>query len=306
MKQKRASSTAEYMALFRSLESFRPSKDRLFEDRLAIGFLKPALQMAARLSRIPIIGRFVPRYIDKHWPGARSSGIARTRFIDDALKKELTNGVRQVVILGAGYDCRAYRIHGIERARVYEVDYPSTLTAKRERLQAMLGRLPRHVTFSEIDFNRQHLGDVLAATGFDKTGRSFFIWEGVTSYLTGHAVDSTLEFVGKAPSGSGIIFTYIHKGVLDDPESFEGMENVTHLLRKKDEPWTFGFYPHELPAYLETRGLELVEDLSAAEYRARYMRPGSWNLKGYEFHRIALASRTSPAHPGDPSPVGTR
>jgi hypothetical protein len=36
------------------------------------------------------------------------------------------------------------------------------------------------------------------------------------------------------------------------------------------------------------------------------MRPGSRNIKGYEFHRIALASRTSPAPPGDPSPVGTR
>ncbi len=135
MKQKQASSTAEYSALFRALESFHPGEDRLFEDKMAIGFLKPSLQVAARLSRIPIIGGFVPWYIDKQWPGARSSCIARTCFIDDALEKELRNGVRQVVILGAGYDCRAYRIHGIELARVQDVDYPSTLIAKRERLQ---------------------------------------------------------------------------------------------------------------------------------------------------------------------------
>jgi methyltransferase (TIGR00027 family) len=289
MKQKQASSTAEYMALFRALESFRPGEDRLFEDRMAIRFLRPSLQIAACLSRVPIIGGFVPWYIDKQWPGARSSGIARTRFIDDALERELRNGVRQVVILGAGYDCRAYRIHGIESARVHEVDYPSTLIAKRESLQLMLGRLPRHVIFSAIDFNRQRLGDVLAASGFDKTGRTFFIWEGVTSYLTERAVDSTLGFVGKTQSGSGIIFTYLHKGVLDEPESFAGTANVTHLLRKKDEPWTFGFYPDELPAYLKARGLELVEDIGAAEYRARYIGPGSRNIKGYEFHRIALA-----------------
>jgi O-methyltransferase involved in polyketide biosynthesis len=52
---------------------------------------------------------------------------------------------------------------------------------------------------------------VLAASGFDKTGRTFLIWEGVTGYLTERAVDSTLGFVGKTQSGSGIIFTCIHK-----------------------------------------------------------------------------------------------
>jgi len=290
MKQEQASSTAQYMALFRALESFSPKKEPLFEDRMAIGFLKPSLKAAAYLARIPIIGGFVPRYIDKNWPGARSSGIARTRFIDDALEKELGNGVRQVVILGAGFDCRAYRIHGIGRAHVYEVDYPSTLIAKRKRLQLMLGQLPPYVTFSEIDFNRQQLGDVLAASGFNEYDRTFFIWEGVTNYLTGSAVDSTLKFVGKTAPGSKIIFTYIHRGVLDEPESFEGTENVTHLVSKKDEPWTFGFYPEELPDYLKARGLKLVEDAGAAEYRPRYMGPESRNIKGYEFYRIALAS----------------
>jgi len=289
MKQEQASSTAQYMALFRALESFGPRKERLFEDRMAIGFLKPSLKVVAYLARIRIIGGFVPRYIDRNWPGARSSGIARTRFIDDALEKELENGVRQVVILGAGFDCRAYRICGIGRAHVYEVDYPSTLIAKRKRVQLMLGRLPPHVTFSEIDFNRQQLGDVLAASCFDKNHRTFFIWEGVIHYLTGSAVDSTFRFVGNTAPGSGIIFTYIHKGVLDAPESFEGIENVRHLLSKKDEPWTFGFYPEELPGYLKARGLKLVEDVGAAEYRTRYMGPGSRNIKGYEFYRIALA-----------------
>ena len=68
MKQKRASTTAEYMALFRALESYRSKKERLFNDRLAIGFLKPSLRMAMHLSRIPFIGGFVP------W----SSNIQRT------------------------------------------------------------------------------------------------------------------------------------------------------------------------------------------------------------------------------------
>src|SRR2546429_468606 len=120
-----ASRTAEYMALFRALESSRPSsRSRLFEDPFAYGFLRPALRRVVRLSRLPLGSSPVAWFIDWRWPGARASGIARTRFIDDALIYTLREGVGQVVILGAGFDCRAYRVRGIDRARVFEVDHP--------------------------------------------------------------------------------------------------------------------------------------------------------------------------------------
>ncbi|HXX38617.1 MAG TPA: SAM-dependent methyltransferase [bacterium] len=296
MKQNQASGTAGYMTLFRALESYRPEAERLFEDTMAVGFLKPSLRRAACLSRIPVVGEVVRWYIDKQWPGARTSGIARTRFIDDELINALKNGVKQVVILGAGFDSRAYRIPGIERAQVYEVDYPSTLEAKRDKVQKMLGRIPGNVTFSEIDFNHQRLGDLLAGSGFDQRRRSFFIWEGVTNYLTPQAVDVTLRFIGGMPEGSVAVFTYIHKGVLDRPESFEGTQNLARLLRENSEPWTFGLYPKELPAYLEARRLRLVEDIGATEYRAKYMRSERCK-KGYEFYRIAIARVDRSSHP---------
>src|SRR5271169_5826743 len=147
MKPNQASRTAEYMALFRALESFRPSDTRLFEDRAAIEFLRPSLRLVVHLSRTPLIGGWVPWLIDQRWPGARSSGIARTRLIDDALAKALQDGMQQIVILGAGFDCRAYRIPNIQRARVYEVDHPGTLTAKREHLRRVFAGLPPHVAF---------------------------------------------------------------------------------------------------------------------------------------------------------------
>ena len=110
MKQNQASRTAEYMALFRALENFRPSNVRLFEDRFALEFLTPSLRTVARMSRYPFFSFLIPWLIDRLWLGARSSGIARTRLIDDALRKTLQEGMQQVVILGAGFDCRAYRI----------------------------------------------------------------------------------------------------------------------------------------------------------------------------------------------------
>jgi methyltransferase (TIGR00027 family) len=289
MKQNQASRTAEYMALFRALESFRPSDTRLFEDRFAQEFLRPSLRTVVHLSRAPLFRALIPGLIDQRWPGARSSGVARTRFIDEALATALHDGIEQVVILGAGFDCRAYRIPGIECARVYEVDHPSTLTAKREHLRRVLGSLPVHVAFAEVDFNSQRLEDVLAASGFDTVRRTFFIWEGVTNYLSAQAVDTTLRFISTAGVGSRLIFTYVHRGVLDNSAEFEGTRNLMRLLQKEDEPWTFGLYPTELASYLQARGFELIEDIGSVDYRARYMNPRGRHMKGYEFYRLALA-----------------
>jgi methyltransferase (TIGR00027 family) len=289
MKQNQASRTAEYMALFRALESFRPPSLRLFEDRLARELLRPSLRIVADLSRAPFLGVLIPWIIDQRWPGARSSGIARTRFIDEALVEAIEDGIEQVVILGAGFDCRAYRLSNLERARIFEVDHPDTLTAKREHLRRALRGLPSHVVFAEIDFNQQQIKDVLAASSFDSARRTFFIWEGVTNYLSEQAVDATLRFVSTVAAGSRLIFTYVHRGLLDHSAEFERTRNLMRLLRKADEPWTFGLYPAELPAYLDARGFELVEDVGAMEYRARYMSPDGMHMKGYEFYRIALA-----------------
>ena len=277
------------MALFRALESARPVGARLFEDRFARGFLGPWLALALRAARVPLLGAVVPWFIDRKWPGARSSGIARTRLIDDMLGAALADGIGQVVILGAGFDCRAYRLPALARARVLEVDHPDTSAAKREHLGRLLGAPPAHVTFVALDFDRQDLAAALAAAGFDRARRTFFVWEGVTNYLTEGAVDAVLRFVGGTARDGRLCFTYVHRGVLDGSTRFEGTERLALTLARAGEPWTFGLDPAALPGYLEARGLRLLEDLGATEYRARYMPSGGLGMTGYEFYRVALA-----------------
>jgi methyltransferase (TIGR00027 family) len=285
----RASRTAEFMALFRALETRRPPRSRLFEDHFAIGFLRPAFRLVVHLSRLPLVGASVSRVIDRRWPGARSSGVARTRLIDDMLAGDLRQGVRQVVILGAGFDCRAYRIAGIEQTQVFEVDHPATLASKQRHLARTFGRRPAHVTCVAIDFNRQGLAEVMAGAGLHADERTFFIWEGVTNYLTEEAVDTTLRYVsGVAAHGSRIVFTYVHRGLFDGSVQFEGTEQLFSTLERVGEPWTFGLDPAELAAYLGARGFGLILDLGAADYRRRYMKDAE-GLKGYEFYRVALA-----------------
>ncbi len=67
-------------------------------------------------------------------PGVVGFIALRERYIDGTLKNSQAEGLDQVVLLGAGFDTRAYRISGIEQTRVYEVDYPTTQEAKRKAM----------------------------------------------------------------------------------------------------------------------------------------------------------------------------
>ena len=148
-----------------------------------------------------------------------------------------------------------------------------------------------------MDFNREYLEDVLSAPVFDSLRKTFFLWEGVTNYLTESAVDATFRALRGLAEASLVLFTYVHKDVLDVPGVFEGTDHLTQTLQRAGEHWTFGFDPSELPDYLEHRGFRLVEDIGAADYRARYMNANRQVIRGYEFYRIALAG----SQPGSPS-----
>jgi methyltransferase (TIGR00027 family) len=148
------SRTATVVAFWRAAESARAGTTRLFEDHWAAAFLGGRFRWALLLSRLPVVGARLPwARIGGHWSGSRGTVVVRTRYIDDLVEAALRRGVEQVVIFGAGFDCRAYRIRGIERARVFEVDQPATQVRKRDVVRRRLGALPPHVALVSIDFN---------------------------------------------------------------------------------------------------------------------------------------------------------
>ena len=291
VKAEEASRTAEFNALFRAIESSRrPRSKRLFRDPLAHGFLT-SLKWAYLVSRVPLIGRLIPLYIDRNWPGVRPSALGRTCWLDEQLVFSLDSGIRQVVILGAGYDCRAYRIAGMSQARVFELDHPNTLAMKVKHLKALLGSLPGHVSFVEVDFDRQDFSRLLLDSGFDRSIPTFFLCEGVMHYLTSEGVDRALRLISSLSArGSRLAFTYIHRGLLDGTDDFGDMGRIPDTLIKSGETWTFGLRPEELKDFLARRGFSLVTDIGSVEYRIRYMGASGRHLKGFGFYRAALAS----------------
>jgi methyltransferase (TIGR00027 family) len=284
-----SSKTAEYMALFRALESKRSSRTRLFSDPLAADFLRPSLKRVALLASFPGGGTLVERIADRRIPGARTSAIARTRLIDDLLSEGIGNEPCQLVILGAGFDCRAYRLPFLNSRDVYEVDHRLTLERKRTQLKERFGKLPQNLYYVPIDFNRESLRSTLQQAGLKDSVKTVFLWEGVTNYLTAEAVDSVLRYVSGFPFGSRLIFTYVHSGVLDGTVKFYRAERLLADVAELHEPWTFGINPAEVDKYLRGCGLRLVVDLGATEYRKRYFGSSADNMRGYEFYHVAVA-----------------
>ena len=286
------SRTAEFVALFRALESQLPADKRLFDDPHAHAFLGARLRAVLSLARIPLTGELVTQAIDRTWPGARVSVVVRTRFIDNVLGDALADGVDQVVILGSGFDARAYRVPGAEGARIFEIDTPETLQGKRSRIEALLGRVPPHVSMVATDFEREGLDAALARTAFRRRARTLFIWEGVSSYLSDTAVDATLRRLATlAPPRSQLVFTYLDQATLRGRGEVPGARTAIAAVRHVGEPFRFGFDPAELPAYLDQRGFKLLDDLTSVDLAARYLHPLGRRHIAMRFYHVALATR---------------
>ena len=271
MREGEQSRTAEYMALFRALEMRRPPERRLFADPLAASFLTPPLAQLARAAGLPLLRAVVPWLIDRRVPGPRPSAIVRTRVLDDALVAAVDGGIEQLVILGAGYDSRPYRLPGCARLRVFEVDHPDTQVVKRRVLARVLGQLPAHVRFVAVDFDHDDLTAALDRAGFVVGRATFVLWEGVAGYLTADAVDATVRWAHDATgAGSELAFTYVHRGLIDGTVRFPHAEAWVRSVADAGESFVFGFDPAELPSYVEARGWTLLEDISTTEALARH------------------------------------
>jgi methyltransferase (TIGR00027 family) len=186
----------------------------------------------------------------------------RERHIDEYLTACLATGVQQVVILGAGYDARAYRFdefkHGV---KVFEVDHPATQQAKLKRLRKIFEAIPSHVTYVPIDFNTQTLEQRLPDCGYDEHARTLFIWQGVTQYLTLEAVERTLTFVVKhSAPGSSIIFDYMYTSLLDGTVKRGEVSKMRRDRWLSNEVLAFGFPEGTITAFLEQRGFTQVHD----------------------------------------------
>lgn len=274
----------------RVIELYTPEDKRLFNDPFALELLPFGWQLFFRFVYLPGLRNVVLSLRERRMPGTLGAILCRTRYIDDVLKRSLQDGIEQLVILGAGFDSRAYRLPGINKVRVFEIDLPGTRNLKQIRVEKVLGAVPENATLLGMNFEQQTLEDVLKPAGFQQNKRTLFIWEGVTQYITASAVDRTLEFISNASSaGSQIVFTYVRRGLIDGTDRPEWFGTFLAMAGKLGSPLIFGIDPTELKQFLSQRGFKLIEDIGAAEYQERYLKPIAREMNVFDGERAAFA-----------------
>lgn len=265
MNQNQASVSASGIALARAVESQKPAGERICYDPYARQFIGPLYWYVFRFF-------VVSGYAESRSPGVMGFLAARERYIDDCLEAALAEGIDQLVILGAGFDSRAYRIEGLQKqVRVFEVDHPATQAMKKQKVAQILGGQPAHVTYVPIDFDKEDLREHLAAGGYMEGAKTFFIWQGVTEYLTPAAVDATLAFVANySGSGSQIVFDYMYTSVLDGTIQRGEISRMRRARRFTGEGLVYGIPEGTLKSFLEQRGFCDVKDTTREDLKEAY------------------------------------
>ena len=173
---------------------------------------------------------------------------ARSRIAEDALSRAVERGIRQIVILGAGFDTFALRNpHSARQIHIYEVDHPATQAWRRQRLAEAQIALPPWLILVPVDFERDDVGENLVAAGFQQNSPAFFNWLGVVPYLTQDAICRTLDNMS-AIQNSEVVFDYMEPSEAFSEDIRKYVKERTERQEKTDEPWISRFEPAGIAA----------------------------------------------------------
>ncbi len=263
------SKMAELIAMHRVAESMMPEDVRICYDPYAACFVDPEILKFAREN--PEKAREMREHYEKLFPGLGNSIRARVRYFDDFVASEVAENLEQLVILGAGYDTRAYRIGGLDKIKVFEIDHPDTQRIKQERIEKIFGRLLEHVVYVPVNFGEDSLGEELLDFGYSRQKKTLFVMEGLIMYIPPQAVDDTLAFIAKnSGKGSKIIFDYYPLSLVNGTSSLKSAENIKNFVADVGEPLTFGIEDCGVEEFLSMRGFCQITGVSSEDYRRAY------------------------------------
>lgn len=235
----------------------------IFFDPLAVPITGQSAESIARAARqFPQVAR-LRQYI-----------AARSRFAEDSLAKAIGRGVRQVVVLGAGFDTIGLRNpHSDKGVRVFELDRPQTQLLKRQFLDKAKLKIPPSLTFVTVDFEKEAFLKALSSAGFSLRDPAFFIWLGVVVYLSRNAVTETLSAIATMGEAE-VVFDYGEPLSSISPEHRARYKAMIERSKASGEPWRTVFRAPEVAGGLSRLGFSEIEDLGPEAIAARYYPKG--------------------------------
>ena len=285
-----AAQTAFGPMVLAAVEQYEAPERRLVDDDLALAFLPAGLRGLVKATRLATLRRLMIGATERAGQGLWANLACRKRFIDETLDDALPD-IDAVVILGAGMDTRPYRLARRSDVPVYEVDLPVNIERKKAAVRRVLGEAPASVRLVPVDFERDDLAAELTRAGHRSGDRSFFVWEGVTQYLTADAVHATFEYLRSAAPSSRLVFTYVRQDFIDGRNLY-GARSAYRRFREKQQLWKFGLDTDDIAAFVAQYGWRLIEQAGPDYFLRHYVEPSGRKLTASQLEWTAYAEKT--------------
>lgn len=252
--------TAVRTALWRALHVQEDALPHVLEDEVGLKLIAPDDDWRNRPDMSPFTKPF------------RAGILARARFIEDLIEEQVSDGMDQYVLLGAGLDSFAQRRTELRsRLRIFELDQPDSREWKRQRLLAIGFGVADHLKLVPVDFEAgDDWMEQLVDSGFDAERRAVIASMGVSMYLTQDAIVATLRKIATLAPHSIFVMSFLCPIEMLDPEMRVGVERAANGARASGTPWLSFFTPDEIMALASEAGFKQVRHVSAEALGERY------------------------------------
>ncbi|MER2492814.1 class I SAM-dependent methyltransferase [Catenovulum sediminis] len=261
MEQDKASSTA-YTVLQGTLYTANKSQYASLVSEDVITACQQILQASeigrARLKQLEsksynLLASFAEKIL---MPGITLHYVLRKRYIEEVVREALTDGVTQVVNLGAGFDSLAWRLHKeYSEVNFIEIDHPAT---NAEKEKALFDTQPENLSLLAIDFSQTDTKGALSQFDrFDPSRPTIYICEGVLMYLKKQDVDLLFKNLKELTGTSTrIVFSAL--------EPMSSANNNTGLLLRiylklVSEPLNWTISSTDISEFLDKQAFKLLE-----------------------------------------------
>jgi len=234
------------------------------QDPVRCALVPPGVE--ALLSALPVVGGWFGFARRHAWarsalgalerltlPGIITHYLARKRWLELITRRMLARDVTQVVVLGAGFDTLAWRLHREQPSvRFFELDHPATQAPKRQAFGAAA-----NLTFLPVDLAKVSPAAVLRACPvFSDDKPTLFIAEGLLMYFAEARVVVLLrELAALTRPPVEVLFSFMEQAP-DGSLAFRGQHPaVARWLRWRNEPFQWGITRAALPGFLRRLGL---------------------------------------------------
>ena len=255
--------TAQVIALHRLIETLDKENKRVISDSYANNFVFGG-------SLFKLIGYKLNTFILKSIvPGLHEHLIARTKYLDDIVKKNVKNGFKQYVILAAGYDSRANRLKLPSDLNIFELDQSEVQKRKLAILDKIIPR-SKKITYIDIDFSEESITNKLSNNGFDNRKNTIFTLEGLSQYITKDSFSSTLKEISQLTkkTKTTIFFSYTDIVIKQSPQHLFGkgypnpkkiIDRIKKIVNAFGEPWVSFYSKNEIEKLLIKNGFKLKD-----------------------------------------------